>query len=165
MGCDELSLIVGSEGRNFTSGCISSCATLEGLIDGDCSGIGCCQTAIPKGMKIFTSNLRTLNSHVDVWSYSQCGYAFLGDPGRFRFSVSDLVDTSFRNRTVEDVPVVLDWAIGAQNCSEAQSSGDFACFGNHSYCVDADNGVDGYRCSCLEGYEGNPYLNPGCVGT
>ncbi|KAL0316415.1 UNVERIFIED_CONTAM: Wall-associated receptor kinase [Sesamum radiatum] len=146
----------------FGIGLGTVCSSNQDLIDGACSGIGCCQTAIPKGLKRFNTNLGTLYSHLNIWSFSPCGYAFLGDPDSFRFSVSDLNDTDFQNRTIENVPVVLDWAIGTQNCSEAQGSSDFACLQN-SYCVDSDTGLGGYRCSCSEGYEGNPYLSPGCI--
>ncbi|KAL6503265.1 hypothetical protein OROHE_023894 [Orobanche hederae] len=162
VGCDEFALIAGLDGRNFTSGCVSLCSSSRDLIEGDCTGIGCCQTAIPKGLKRFNAIVSTLNRHADVWSFNPCGYAFLGDPERYEFTASDLNDTGFQNRTIENVAVVLEWAIGDQNCSEAQRSNDFACLGN-SNCVDSDTGLGGYRCSCWEGYEGNPYLGPGCT--
>ncbi|KAK6152532.1 hypothetical protein DH2020_015167 [Rehmannia glutinosa] len=138
------------------------CSSSEDLIEGECSGIGCCQTNIPKGLKSFRVNLGTLYSHTKIWSFDTCGYSFLGDPERFEFSGLDLNDTGFQNRTRQNVPVVLEWAIGGENCSDAEKFNDFACHGN-SFCVDADNGVGGYRCRCLEGYEGNPYLSPGCT--
>lgn len=163
VGCDEFALIGGLEFRRFTSGCISVCSDSTDLSDGDCSGVGCCQTAIPKGLQLVNSNLGTLTSHASVWNFNPCGYAFLGDPESFRFAVSDLNDPNFQNRTIDSVSMVLDWAIGAQNCSEARESDGFACLSN-SFCVDSDNGVGGYRCSCSEGYEGNPYLSPGCTG-
>ncbi|CAA3025534.1 wall-associated receptor kinase 2-like [Olea europaea subsp. europaea] len=84
MGCNDFAFIEGSEGRNFTSGCVSVCSTKESIIDG----------------------------------------------------------------TIENVPIVLDWVIGTQNCTEAQKSNDFGCRQN-SKCIDADNGLRGYRCSCF----------------
>lgn len=88
---------------------------------------------------------------------------FLEIPETFKFSGSDLSDSSFLNRTRDNVPVILDWAIGGENCSEAEKSNGFACLGN-SLCIDSETGLGGYRCRCLKGYEGNPYLSPGCTG-
>lgn len=158
-----MGLITGSEGRNFTGGCISRCSSSLDLIDGDCSGIGCCQTTVPKGLRDFNASLSaTFSNHTNTSSFNPCGYAFLGDPGSYRFSASDLNDPSFNNRTMENVPLVLDWVVGNQSCSAAQESSGFACLEN-SDCVDSDTSVVGYRCSCRKGYEGNPYLSPGCT--
>ncbi|KAL7092677.1 hypothetical protein ACP275_12G178600 [Erythranthe tilingii] len=162
LGCDELGLIFGLKGRNFTNGCVSVCSNSEDLIEGKCSGIGCCQTAIPKGLKMFSTNLVSINNHKDVWSFNKCGFAFLGDPERFRFSGDVLRDQSLGNRTVDKVPIVLEWAIGNQTCSEAEKSKDSKCQLN-SNCVDSGTGFGGYRCNCLKGYEGNPYIAPGCT--
>ncbi|KAL3531677.1 hypothetical protein ACH5RR_005198 [Cinchona calisaya] len=161
VGCDDFAVIGGSEGRNFTTGCFSLCSRREDLIDGDCTGIGCCQTAIPKGVKKFSALLSTLKNHTGVWPYNPCGYAFVGEQDSFTFHTSDLRDPTFYNRTVDTVPVVLDWVIGTQNCTQAQISNNFTCRLN-SYCVDSDTGLGGYRCNCNNGYEGNPYLDPGC---
>ncbi|CAI9782371.1 unnamed protein product [Fraxinus pennsylvanica] len=161
VGCDDLAVIVGSSGRNFTSGCLSLCSESEDLIDGFCTGIGCCQTPIPKGLKDFSSALGSLNNHTEVWSFDRCGYAFLGDQDIFKFRTSDFSDENFQNRTIENVPIVIDWAIGNQSCSEAKKSADYACLEN-SICVDYDV-LGGYRCNCSRGYEGNPYLSLGCT--
>lgn len=105
-----------------------------------------------------------LDDHTKVWSFDQCGYAFLGDPESYRFSAFHFNDSSFQQKIEESVPVVVDWAIGGRNCSEATSFKDYACLGN-SFCVDSDTGLKGYRCRCLEGYHGSPYVSPGCTGT
>ncbi|KAK6145499.1 hypothetical protein DH2020_022319 [Rehmannia glutinosa] len=162
VGCDDVAVIVGSSGRNFTSGCLSLCSQSSDLMDGFCTGIGCCQTPIPKGLKTFSSALGSLNNHTRIHSFDPCGYAFVGDQERFRFRTSDLLDTSFQNRTVQNVPIVVDWAIGDGTCDQEKESGDFACREN-SVCVDSDTGLGGYNCNCSEGYEGNPYLSPGCT--
>lgn len=81
MGCDNLAVIVGTSGRNFTSGCLSLCSQQSDLRDGYCTGIGCCQTPIPKGLKNFISGLGSLNNHTKVWSFATCGYAFVWGSG------------------------------------------------------------------------------------
>ncbi|XP_073044528.1 wall-associated receptor kinase 2-like [Primulina eburnea] len=162
VGCDDLAVIVGTSGRNFTSGCLSLCSQQSDLLDGYCTGIGCCQTPIPKGLKTFVSALGSLRNHTNVWSFATCGYAFLGAQDMFEFRVSDFSDVNFQNRTIQEVPIVIEWALGSGNCEEAEKSADFACREN-SVCVDSNTGLGGYRCNCTAGYEGNPYISPGCT--
>ncbi|PHT84744.1 hypothetical protein T459_13187 [Capsicum annuum] len=133
------------KGENFTSGCISLCSKKEGIIEGYYSGIGCCATAIPKGLK-------TLNNHTNVSSFNPCGYTFLAESDKFVFNSSNLSNSSFGEKVTEKVPVVLDWAIG----------NDYAC-GENSICVDSETGLGGYRCSFNPGYQGNLYVSPGCT--
>lgn len=64
-------------------------------------------------------------------------------------------------------PVVrLDWLVAAENCSQAKRNPSlYACQDNKSVCVDrADNFrlSRGHLCSCVQGYQGNPYLPGGC---
>ncbi|KAK3000706.1 hypothetical protein RJ639_022418 [Escallonia herrerae] len=162
IGCDDFALITALNGLNFTTGCFSLCSRSVDIVEGYCTGIGCCQTSIPKGLGTFLASISTRRNHTDVWSFDPCGYAFLGEQDKFKFQgASDLSDPKFMNKTVDSVPVVIDWVIGNKSCVEAQKSNDFTCHKN-SYCVDSDTGFGGYRCSCNKGYEGNPYLSPGC---
>ena len=50
IGCDTHALIKGFRGTAYTTGCMSLCDTISDGVEGSCSGIGCCQTVIPKGV-------------------------------------------------------------------------------------------------------------------
>ncbi|XP_076924108.1 wall-associated receptor kinase 2-like [Bidens hawaiensis] len=161
LGCDDYSLMRNSI-YGPSSGCMGICRSKEDVPDnGQCSGIGCCQTSIPKGFRYYNVTLHTLRNHRDVWSFNRCGMTFLGEEGTFVFGgandLSNANDVWYRVKS--SVPVVVDWAIASntRNCAESTT----ACKENSS-CYDADGG--GYRCRCNDGYEGNPYLDPGCQG-
>ncbi|XP_019187485.1 PREDICTED: wall-associated receptor kinase 2-like isoform X2 [Ipomoea nil] len=163
VGCDDTLVI--SDGTNITSTCTSTCSNASQVPDnGTCSGIGCCQLPLPKGLnKVYNVSTVSASNHTRVWSFNPCSYTFLGDTSRFRFlGASDLRNPNFALRVSETVPVVHDWAIGDLSCKYAQSSSGYACQAN-SHCVDSDTGYGGYRCECNYGYEGNPYLTQGCI--
>ncbi|KAM7481504.1 hypothetical protein LguiB_006087 [Lonicera macranthoides] len=163
VGCDDLAIIEGYWGRNFKSGCMSFCSDSRDVLNGSCSGSGCCQISIPKGVKAFDVELKSMRNHTEVSSFNLCGYAFLGEEKRFKFGgASDLSDPTFINRTKASVPRVLDWVIANKSCDDAKKSNDYACLQN-SHCVNSGTGFAGYRCSCNQGFEGNPYLPLGCT--
>ncbi|KAI8558507.1 hypothetical protein RHMOL_Rhmol04G0099700 [Rhododendron molle] len=99
-------------------------------------------------------------SSLEVSSYDNCSYAFVGELDRFNFrSPSDFSDPNFGNQ----VPIVLDYAIGNESCVEASNSNAYLCT-NNTLCADnTENGLGGYLCNCKNGYEGNLYLSPGCT--
>jgi hypothetical protein len=111
----------------------------------------------------FNISVRSYNNHETVWDFNPCSYAFVVEKGAYKFSIQDLRD--FTNRTIETL-VVLNWAIGDQNCSEAKKDlENYACTSkdNRTVCLDSNNGK-GYYCSCSKGFEGNRYLPDGCQG-
>ena len=158
LGCDTVALNYEDSILDYSSGCVSYCNDLSSIVNGTCSGIGCCQTAIPKGLKRMETTLSSLRNHTATWNVSPCSYAFLVDQQQFVFNVTDLNDFYMRKH----VPVVMDWAIGSDTCEAADASGELAC-GVNSNCTNSTNGP-GYRCICKSGYQGNPYLSHGCQG-
>ncbi|CAH1427586.1 unnamed protein product [Lactuca virosa] len=126
VGCDDIAWFKGRPNGSsveFTSGCSGFCSEESDVHNGNCSGIGCCQTTIPKGLQYYRAELQSVRNHTGVIGFNPCGFAFLSEESSFQFG-------------------------GATTCK-----------GNSS-CNDAD--VGGYSCSCNKGYDGNPYLDPGC---
>ncbi|CAA3033586.1 wall-associated receptor kinase 2-like [Olea europaea subsp. europaea] len=159
LGCDDFSLGLGVN-LNITFACFAFCKGRWQLRQETCSGIGCCQSSILKGLKSIFIYMDSLSNHTEVWSFNPCGYSFLGEKDSYVFSSSDLSDPGVGERILEIVPLALDWVIDNQTCAEAKKSNNYTCQEN-SICFDSDIVFGGYRCSCSSGYEGNPYLSPG----
>ncbi|KAI3991620.1 hypothetical protein MKX01_009662 [Papaver californicum] len=168
IGCDTATSFLGvsvdrnNSAKSYSSLCSSQCDTREAIIEGSCTGSGCCQLTIPKGMNKFGANVYSYDNYTKIWSFDHCGYTIMAEQDHYTFRASDLLlpSTDFIAKG-KDMPIVIDWAIGNKTCEEAQTDvGTFACQ-NNSKCINSDNN-HGYRCICNTGYKGNPYLSPGC---
>jgi hypothetical protein len=160
VGCDTYAYFNGfTNNDSFSMGCLSRCGNIANVVNGSCSGIGCCQVEIPPRLKNITLQAYSFGNHSQIWSFNPCSHAFVVKKGYFNFSSHYL----YTLQDDETLPMVLDWAIGNETCEYAQTKSDFVC-GRNSACDDPDNGY-GYRCKCKDGYDGNPYLPDGCQGT
>ncbi|KAL1834241.1 hypothetical protein ACET3Z_003892 [Daucus carota] len=167
VGCDDYANLY-NDRTNFNDKtnkpnkvCSATCPPDKEIREEECSGTGCCQAPITCHTN-FSIDLLTYKRHRNVSYFNQCGYAFVGEKSRFRFrGMSHLNDSNFMQK-IADIPIVLDWFIVNQTCGEAQrDQSSYACKFNNSYCIDATPSR-GYRCSCKQGFAGNPYLSPGC---
>lgn len=162
LGCDTLGLVVGtdSDGRNYTTGCVSLCNRLQDIeTNGSCSGTGCCETSIPRGLSGFSYGSSSVYNHTSVIDFNPCGHAFLVERGAYNFSSTDLF--KFEKTTF---PAGVDWVVKNQTCQEAKKEvSSYACKSENSECYHSFEG-SGYLCSCSNGFEGNPYLLGGCQG-
>jgi len=169
IGCNTLAYIYDSTGTGYLSGCVSTCQNLTDLTNGSCSGMGCCQTSIPKGMDYYEVGFDSGFNTSQIWKFSRCSYAILMEAEAFNFSTAYISTTEFNDTNTGRAPVVMDWAIRngtmSLQCEEAElnKTGTYACLSSNSVCVNSRNGP-GYLCNCSKGYEGNPYLPYGCHG-
>ncbi|XP_074351292.1 putative wall-associated receptor kinase-like 16 [Apium graveolens] len=165
VGCDDYVEFVAD--ADLRKGCGTTCRNVEEVDKDGCFGTGCCQVSL-NVFNFYTILLNSYENHTtknNIWNFNPCSYAFLGERNSFNHSLlSDLSDPTLKNKIEDTVPIVLDWVIDkSKNCSAAaQDPNSFACRYANSSCIDPDVRSGGYRCSCDEGYEGNPYLSPGC---
>ncbi|KAI6668448.1 hypothetical protein NL676_013531 [Syzygium grande] len=162
LGCDTYAIMSDQDGT-FGSGCISYCKqNVLFANETACSGLGCCQTSIPKGLKTLNIRLKSFGQYESVRQFNPCGLGFVVDSNSFNISERKLPSYEDINNTTE---LALDWMVEWDvTCEKARSNQlDYACRDNTD-CKDFANG-SGYRCVCKPGYSGNPYnLTHGCQG-
>ncbi|XP_078151170.1 wall-associated receptor kinase 2-like isoform X1 [Carex rostrata] len=160
IGCNALAYLSLGATTKYSVGCLSMCDSLDTLNNsGSCSGIGCCQTAIPKGAHRFYGDFDPSYDNSEVYKFSPCSYVMVVEEAEFKFRTSYITTNELKNTTL---PMVFDWSIGNTTCDIAQKNkSSYACISSNSMCW---NGVSGrgYLCNCSDGYEGNPYLHGGC---
>ncbi|KAK4852126.1 hypothetical protein QYF36_021297 [Acer negundo] len=155
IGCESKGYIHGRlDGKDYSNNCSTgtSCASPDNLIDGSCSaGSGCCQLTIPKRLRDIRVYANSSFKPPNVLVSNPCSYAFVIENSQFHFSPSNL------SKIEERVPTVVDWAItGNGSCTEANLCNE------NALCIEANHTGRGYLCRCKDGYQGNPYLSPGC---
>ena len=159
VGCDTYGYLNTQQDKgNFSTGCVSVCENTWYIVNGSCSGVGCCEVDIPNGLNYVTLESHSFHNHRKVGAFNPCGYAFISQQTWFNFSIDSLHSLQHQEMT----PVVIDWAIGTERCKDVMNKSSYKCGGN-STCIDSDNRL-GYRCKCMGGYNGNPYFPLGCQG-
>ncbi|XP_037442010.1 putative wall-associated receptor kinase-like 16 [Triticum dicoccoides] len=159
IGCNTLAYMTSS---TYVIGCRSTCKNVT-LENGKCSGAGCCQADVPKGIQYYRGYFNE-NYNTSTWPDNPCSYVTLMEKAAFSFNTSYVRSNSpvFDETSNGVVPIVLDWKIDAHACEEAKNTSSYACVSSNSVCVNATTIEPGYLCNCSDGYRGNPYITDGC---
>ncbi|XP_078150542.1 wall-associated receptor kinase 2-like [Carex rostrata] len=160
IGCNALAYLRLGSTTNYSVGCLSMCDSLDTLNNsGSCTGIGCCQTAIPRDAHRFYGDFDPLYNNSEVYKFGPCSYVMVVEEAEFKFQTTYVTTDELQNTTL---PMVFDWFIGNTTCDIAQKNiSSYACISSNSMCWKRVSGR-GYLCNCSHGYEGNPYLHGGC---
>ncbi|KAJ6765711.1 WALL-ASSOCIATED RECEPTOR KINASE 2-LIKE [Salix purpurea] len=162
IGCDTLAVVVNSE-SNYGAACLSLCTEYVEMSDGNpCSGSGCCQTSIPKGLNSLYYLLSSSYNYTNVSDFNRCGFAFLADKRSLKISHWPLSRTTIYGKDAYATDVVIEWVVENKTCEQAKANTSAYSCGTNAYCTDPDEIDQGYRCLCNKGFEGNPYLKDGC---
>ncbi|KAG5248091.1 wall-associated receptor kinase [Salix suchowensis] len=162
IGCDTSAQVTNFE---FTYGaaCLSLCTEhVEMSDENPCSGSGCCQTSIPKGLISFNYSVSSAYyNYRNVSDFNLCGFAFLADNRSLKLSNWPLSRKPKYGKDAYATDVVIEWVVENKTCEQAKADARaYACGANANCSTEIDQG---YRCSCNEGFEGNPYLKEGCL--
>ncbi|KAL3634712.1 hypothetical protein CASFOL_021766 [Castilleja foliolosa] len=166
IGCDTFCYASGQRlNKNNTplAWGMAFCDGEDDLEEGSCTGTGCYQVPIPKDIWNVSLTLNSVYNYTYISGLNNCSYAFVAEEKAFTFSRDYL--TNLRGSVPIKMPVVIDWSFGnGTNCEMAQmiNPSSYACKGANVVCKNKPSNGYGYRCSCKEGYQGNPYLDEGC---
>ncbi|SPT20447.1 unnamed protein product [Triticum aestivum] len=188
MGCNLLANLVAHDTLYSASDrigvCAALCVSLSALppprdaSSASCSGVGCCQTPVARGLSSYTIQLNDLAQRPAAAAASPLlvhAAAFIADQRWFR-GQQDALKKNFLDdpRKLVDstvVPTVLEWSLHVDADQDMflydpGVSQWKRCISMNSVIVDAVNGnaFDRARCNCSRGYEGNPYIADGCQG-
>ncbi|KAI3991384.1 hypothetical protein MKX01_039713 [Papaver californicum] len=130
------------------------------------TGYVCCGAAIPIGLKIYDGGVWQILSEdemkdemkdeIKINPNNSCSFALLAELGQYLFNPLDITMGGFFSTYKNNViPVVLDWAIlsNTTSCEEARQNNKNLCMSGKYWLIDV---------LAKNGFEGNPYLEPGC---
>ncbi|MBA0636348.1 hypothetical protein Godav_025755, partial [Gossypium davidsonii] len=117
IGCDTYAVVqAGFDGQRYVIGCSSFCNNITDLSNWSCSGIGCCQTSIPKNVRSYNISFASYSNHTNVLLENPCSYGFVAEIDNYTFSASDRRGFEFQGK---QFPITLDWKIVNTSCNEA----------------------------------------------
>ncbi|KAB1203468.1 Wall-associated receptor kinase-like 2 [Morella rubra] len=163
VGCNNFATIRSPDNDSvIIGGCMSVCDESGEANAANCSGINCCQTPVPFGVRMDQIILAVEKINLNGPMLGARRSAFLVETEWFEKNFKIPAPDDYR------VAMALEWQINStwfnslplsENADTNATSQTYNCsrqstFGNNSSLA--------FKCSCKPGYAGNPYLLEGC---
>ncbi|XP_052116005.1 wall-associated receptor kinase-like 10 [Arachis duranensis] len=165
IGCNKLGFLRSNGSK--VGGCVSICDGDEAVgkvefgNDG-CHGRYCCETSLPMHVWEYNATIRDIIIG-DGSESNTCSYAMIvSDAWLHSYGLGIQKLSNVENMI--DVPAVLEWEIRYDMGINSTLSPSRACCDGSSL-TSPSNTSSGFRCRCLDGYDGNPYIRGGCNET
>jgi hypothetical protein len=135
IGCNSLAYVSSANtGSKYMTGCMTTCPTAGQLENGSCSGMGCCQAAIPRGINTYQMQFEDRFNTSTTRRFSRCSYAALVEAATFDFRTTYVTADDFVESTGGKAPLVLDWVVGKETCREAERNATaYMCVSGNAY--------------------------------
>ncbi|CAA2984265.1 wall-associated receptor kinase-like 8 isoform X2 [Olea europaea var. sylvestris] len=159
LGCKNVVTVRKSKSTT-AGGCLAICGNgSENSTDTSCNGVNCCQASILDSLRELHIIYMSIGANKNK---SFCGYTFLVYQRWIQTDYRKYSGFQYDSLYPFDeefvyAPVVLDWKVPiyARNGVYCRFIGPY----NPNRLIDYENSV---KCSCKQGYDGNPYLEEGC---
>ncbi|KAH6765312.1 hypothetical protein C2S51_016561 [Perilla frutescens var. frutescens] len=185
LGCTNSVWLLADDQTTTVSGCMAICQANSSTNSSTCGGLNCCTATITPGLQSFQYSYRSIQRTTDGF----CGYTFPVDKKWFqddykRFRGLQSNQSYPYDQEFVSAPLVLEWELDNQlvlnslgRCKYADSY-RYSPYSSMSRDEYSDPSAslyyygyyEGYEyvsstkfCSCTYGYEGNPYVDGGCV--
>jgi len=156
VGCNTRASLWTKNGSTEHVGCDSICSNGSSisniqLENGACSGKDCCQGMYwPPSLQVFNSTFELIEGKQG--SDGRKVLAFLADMNWFD---SKMKNPQEINKLPSTVPMSLGWILNNNSWTYNKDTMDDNCYVMQ---INSTTNMTAGRCSCSEGYEGNPYL-------
>ncbi|KAL1553634.1 non-specific serine/threonine protein kinase [Salvia divinorum] len=175
LGCGNSVWLMANE-TTVAGGCATLCQASSSTTNSICDGLNCCKAAIPAPLQTFQFTYRSSNKD----GPGLCGYAFPVDKKWLEQDYKGLHTNPYDQEFVS-VPLVLEWELEhpkinmlavcnrAANYQSISSNDAYTDPSMMLYRMNYYNQREheyvsstGY-CTCQSGFQGNPYVDEGCV--